>query len=551
MPAGVGTPADRLLEQAIKGSRVRPTEQYSQSLLAHCVASILACLRQVRQAVQQDTSAPVTALTLLASMDGVNVSAFTEEQRETNLVAVRTAADNAAKAAAAYAFPYTPVSTLPDCGMMPWQQWGGDQLEPALKIDPQLGSSPIRLVDAQFLINLARLGGRLVPRQELPDDAFIDLPALQNLGGGGSRGYCLRVIGISHCWLQPDSPDPLGTNLRLLGDILELFVEYESSATGDRVCPGQYGVFIDFCSLHQKPAKGARTTVEEELFKRGLKHLDIIYSHASTIILRLTKMPDFYPEGFIFPMNSAPNIAAYMDRGWCFCEAAMCNLIKDSNLNLDLGNLTGTEQGLIKVMRRGMATREPPLLPSDFDSLVRKKSFTSKSADEAVVSGLYHRAFLDRLSTAQWLYLGDVNWHDEHLASFAKVVATGLLSKLRRLELTDNFFSDEGIVAFLGAGGRGKLTGLKWLGLHSSRDMIRYNAVLRETQRSPPGAMVGHALVESIRIGSFPSLKLLQVDATAQTPQLKALCLECGIALPLDRPESGKMQRQLMAEGAI
>ena len=46
MPAGVGTSADRSLEQSIKRVGARPAGQSPQGLLARCVAWLLACLRQ-------------------------------------------------------------------------------------------------------------------------------------------------------------------------------------------------------------------------------------------------------------------------------------------------------------------------------------------------------------------------------------------------------------------------------------------------------------------------------------------------------------------------
>jgi hypothetical protein len=85
-----------------------------------------------------------------------------------------------------------------------WKNFNGAGLEALLTVDPELGESPVALVDARFLIALAQSGGRLVRRQDLPPEAFISLVELRKmrtigsvgLGGGGGGGG-LRVMCIS------------------------------------------------------------------------------------------------------------------------------------------------------------------------------------------------------------------------------------------------------------------------------------------------------------------------------------------------------------------
>ena len=57
-----------------------------------------------------------------------------------------------------------------------------------------LGGSPVRLVDARFLIELAERGGRLCRRQDLPEEAFVSPEALRRLPLGIG---CLRIVSIS------------------------------------------------------------------------------------------------------------------------------------------------------------------------------------------------------------------------------------------------------------------------------------------------------------------------------------------------------------------
>ena len=70
--------------------------------------------------------------------------------------------------------------------------------------DKELAGCPVRLVDARFLIGLAKRGGRLPPRQQIPDEAFIDLEHLKEMPRAEESS------------LQPDHPDPTGCTLCLL-----------------------------------------------------------------------------------------------------------------------------------------------------------------------------------------------------------------------------------------------------------------------------------------------------------------------------------------------
>ena len=57
----------------------------------------------------------------------------------------------------------------------------------------------VRLLDAHWVVAAAERGDVLLPRQALPDEAFISLSELQ--AGAEWRSH-LPVFCISHCWLQ-------------------------------------------------------------------------------------------------------------------------------------------------------------------------------------------------------------------------------------------------------------------------------------------------------------------------------------------------------------
>ena len=85
----------------------------------------------------------------------------------------------------------------------PWKILGGAELEPLLLADAGLGGeSPVRFLDARFLIALSKdRSGRLRRRQDLPAAAFVDLAALRRMTGGYGG---LRVVCVSYPWLQPE-----------------------------------------------------------------------------------------------------------------------------------------------------------------------------------------------------------------------------------------------------------------------------------------------------------------------------------------------------------
>ena len=179
-----------------------------------------------------------------------------------------------------------------DFGGRVWNGRGGTDFDDALSPSARLGDSPVRLLDARYLIKLAFLGKLLVHRQALPEEAFLPLPELKKFGCG--TGGSLRVVVVSYPWLQPDHPDPHGETLQLLARVLRAYLVN----THDN---GTCGVFLDFCSLHQKGAAGeARSASEAELFGMALNNLSNWYSHPNTIVLKLTKMP----EGYCTPVAS-------------------------------------------------------------------------------------------------------------------------------------------------------------------------------------------------------------------------------------------------------
>ena len=336
--------------------------------------------------------------------------------------------------------------------MVSWTDLGGHELEPALRC----GS--VRLVDARFIVELSDRGQLFERRQNVPDSAFLSLEQLQQ---GEHLNDCLRIISVSHPWLTPDHPDPRGENLRLLAATLRAVL---------RKWGGPWGVFIDFMSLHQK----VRTAEEQGLFAGGLRTLSCWYSHPRLTVVKITKLPRDYPTGLHFPAGSTPNTADYYERGWCYCESSVSNLVKPTMYVWDLGQLnelpTEDQYDLIVKQCALTANRPPPLLPSDFAEALATKAFTSKKADLETVSRLYQAAFGQRLGAARVLNFKALGWGDSEVVTLAGVLSSGATPKLNELHLSLNpAVGDKGMQAIAAAIRSGNLPGLSQLSMGSNR----------------------------------------------------------------------------------
>ena len=108
--------------------------------------------------------------------------------------AVNKKAQRIAKEAAAAVAAAEPLKLNKDDGH--WRRNHGADLESALQVDPEHGDSPVALVDARFIVERWKRGGKIPRRQDLPKEAFIDLETVKRLPYG--KGKCLRVIAVSH-----------------------------------------------------------------------------------------------------------------------------------------------------------------------------------------------------------------------------------------------------------------------------------------------------------------------------------------------------------------
>jgi hypothetical protein len=141
-------------------------------------------------------------------------------------------------------------SLLSDCGMTVDGVCERHELEAMLRseqtkfvrftghaaIREALVRADVRLLKATWLVALARGGGRLRRRQELPEEAFVTVAEFDQLvmsaerkwDGEPQRDGVLPVIAVSYCWLSQADPDPQGEHLaNVASEIEATFREWE------------------------------------------------------------------------------------------------------------------------------------------------------------------------------------------------------------------------------------------------------------------------------------------------------------------------------------
>lgn len=140
----------------------------------------------------------------------------------------------------------------------------------------------VRLIRMTWLIKLAKKGGILGRRQDLPPEAFIDVEELMLIydkSGKGGPDHVLPIVAISFCWLSAQHPDPDGTLLCTIAERLESEQAKFSASCQTFNGFNDIGVFWDWASVWQKnPAVFDATQTPEALpeverlaFKADLK----------------------------------------------------------------------------------------------------------------------------------------------------------------------------------------------------------------------------------------------------------------------------------------
>lgn len=318
-----------------------------------------------------------------------------------------------------------------------WMELRGDT------IAKLMNSGAVALLDAQWLVDFARSGSTLRPRQSLPYEAFVSVDQLKS---AQIDAEYLRVVAVSHMWLTPLHPDPYGTTLQLLARVLSTFL-----AAGDSFT--KLGVFFDYCSLlqHPDPENGIfRTAAEDDLFRQGLGGLASLYSHQYTFVFKVTTLPTGYPNGYALPAGAG--VAAYDSRGWCFTESSWASMTKKGFLTLDLSHALEAHGEVVTeysalLGRCAYQTRRPPPLPEQFEAELLSRSFTNGRTDRPLVTRLYSDTFCGELGRVTRLVYRAVHWDDDDAVQLAAIAALGAMRNVEVLDLNTNDVGERGAVA--------------------------------------------------------------------------------------------------------
>ena len=423
--------------------------------------------------------------------DAEEAARVAAEQAEARLATVQAAAEGVAAAEVAGPPPHLPPArevAVGEQAIINWKYCGGTEIEAAL------ASGAVALLDSRWAINHAARGGVLLPRQALPDEAFISLSEVQaSIRGIGWNPTTLPlpVICVSHCWLQLDHPDPHGHNLRAVARALGFLASeggphgvFRAVVRALGLLPSKrFGVFFDFCSIHQncrdrdgapqgtafswlekegRLADGAvgRFPAEDVLFNQALGSLGTFYSHPKTPIVMLTAFPPDYDDPTQYTRSG--NVKPYLERGWCFCESSIAAMVKHHDMAYDLGKDTGEGEFDVVQYRRG---RKAPVLPEEFVAQLASKGFTNGSTDTPLVAGLYSTGFEARFGAVTWLSYAYLRWGDEEARAVARVLSHAPV--LQVLDLGANSIGDKGARALAEALPNAPVLEVLWLATNS------------------------------------------------------------------------------------
>ena len=249
----------------------------------------------------------------------------------------------------------------------------------------------------------------------------------------------LSIFALSYRWLTAEHPDPDSFHLSKVVAFLEVhktWVEQES-VNADH-CADDCAVFWDFGSLFQPE----RTLDQKALFREGLQASNVWYGSAFTTVLI---QPHLLP-GF----TATP----YTQSGWCFVEATISSVIKDSVKRFDTGALELDGAGNLimdeeAVMRRCRTRRCVPLRPDVVRHLLHTEKKFTTDADKAVVADLYESFFNDVAGSCTELVFQGLVWTDNEIRDLADCLH--FFEKLEKLDLSGNKIGNEGALALAGA----------------------------------------------------------------------------------------------------
>ena len=291
-----------------------------------------------------------------------------------------------------------------------------------------LEDGSVRLLKSSWIIEHAASGGILPRRQDLANEAFMGVPELRSIHEKSkavvAKGSPIEfkpapVVAVSHFWRSRDHPDPEGLTLHTVALRLNslLTTRFSSGLTCRELGLRDFGVFLDFGSLYQKP----RSELEDAAFDKALGMMDLWYAHSLTTKITITRAPD--------------GVVPYHERGWCTFEYQLMQLLLPSTYTSLWNHLTHDED------RPAYASSRPTLAaPEAFfaGGKCGEKIFTN-GADRELVAAKWRDTVTHILGHATELLFQNAGWGDAQMEELGQVLP--LCSRLKSLMLRGNIFT--------------------------------------------------------------------------------------------------------------
>ena len=367
-----------------------------------------------------------------------------------------------------------------------WLKWGGAALEPLLAFTD--------VIDAAWLLQLAKVGGVVPPWQHLPPEAKLSLTQLRC-----SKMKFLPIAVLSYGWAGRTHPDQTGEQLRNLIPVLEAMVHsctYGIHPKSRNERPVAWGIVWDFLSLPQRGYTGGynaalddRSPYELARFRNGLGGINVWYGHpyTTTFVLDL-------------PMPTGADNSAPIDRrGWCIFERRLSSVRKHGDCCLSMSQMPpGKDVYWFSVVTSCQVGRCPPLEPEAFEVMLREGMaretaekgtgirFTNGKDATNICIPQYREAFLRLMSQGGQLSFIGCDWGDAEVCQLAEALTFAHKAEstcqAASLRLSQNRLTDAAVPPLVQAISSGAIPKLSFLaledtqltdaGLESLRDLL-------------------------------------------------------------------------------
>ena len=255
-------------------------------------------------------------------------------------------------------------------------------------VEARLADGSIRILSVTWLLQLDAKDGRIMRRQDLSEEAFIETQEAVRLYRRG------LIYVFSYGWLTPDHCDPGGFCLKALHRFFRGYEEAHkyvppagpASTYAVRKEGHGFGLFWDFACLYQKPEKGKdRSKEEQEIFDSALQVMGNLYgSKWRTTVLQHKLVPHS-------PMDAPEhyNETPVDQRGWCQFEEAAALLAVGHRSPYDR-TIYGNPPKLIDISGYYPYTIEPSEPPpiDHFVQRLENATFTGRGDKDTVVKML-------------------------------------------------------------------------------------------------------------------------------------------------------------------